>query len=72
MGASFGNTLQMYCNNGADRTIIKQNQGLGAYLGGAYLGGASAPPSWLPHIMDNELLLEGGEAPFAGIPIDRF
>ena len=34
--------------------------------------GTPAPPSWLPHIMDNELLLEGGEAPFAGVPIDRF
>ena len=123
----------MYCNNGADRTIVKQNHGPGAYLGGAYLGqgpgtlsdksdksdeigqvgrpqpqrtqlvrrptrptrptcpikalpqrhsrqappqrhprkGTPAPPSWLPHIMDNELLLKGGEAPFAGVPIDR-
>ena len=34
--------------------------------------GTPAPPSWLPHIVDNELLLEGGETPFAGIPIDRF
>ena len=127
----------MYCNNGADHTIVKQNQGPGAYLGGAYLGqgrvpnrtsrtgqtdrtsrtapasenpasaasdssdssdlsdlseigtpakalpqrhprkgtpdkDTPAPPSWLPHIMDNQLLLKGGEAPFAGVPIDRF
>ena len=27
MEASFGNALQMYCNNVADRTIVKQNQG---------------------------------------------
>lgn len=30
MEASFCNTLQMYCNNSADRTIVKQNHGLGA------------------------------------------
>ena len=29
MEASFGNTLQMYCNNSADRTIVKQNHGPG-------------------------------------------
>ena len=141
----------MYCNNSADRTIVKQNHGnwhlieggtssdRGGYLigqervpyrtgggylsrtgAGTYLGqvgqvrqigqvgrpqpattastnlvrrptrptcptcpikalpqrhprkGTPAPPSWLPHIMDNELLLKGGEAPFAGVPIDRF
>ena len=116
----------MYCNNGADRTIVKQNQGNWHLIGGGYLIGQErvpyrtsrtgqtdrtsrtapasenpasaasdssdssdssdlsdlseigtpeigtpAPPSWLPHIMDNELLLKGGETPLAGVPIDR-
>ena len=128
MEASFCNTLQMYCNNGADRTIVKQNHGNWHLIGGrggclyrtSRTGqtdrtsrtapasenpasaasdssdlsdlsdlsdkgtpakappqrhprkGTPAPPSWLPHIVDNELLLKGGEAPFAGVPIDRF
>ncbi len=34
MEASFCNTLQMYCNNGADRTIVKQNHGNWHLIGG--------------------------------------
>ena len=45
MEASFCNTLQMYCDNGADRTIVKQNQGNWHLIE----GGTSSDRGRVPH-----------------------